>query len=193
MSEVGTPERGATGARSDEARQKPRVSSGGAFSDYDRSGRSPLNAYSGFIGAFGLLTAAGVWAASRKRPKRGQPLQDKIDFGDLLLLGTATHKLSRIITKDWVTAPVRAPFTEFKGVEQGGETKEEARGTGVQLAAGQLLTCPWCTGGWVASMFTLGYALKPRVTRLVAGIFTVQAISDTLHLTYEALCKRTEG
>jgi hypothetical protein len=169
------------------------VSNGGAISDYDPSGRSPLSAYAGFISAFCLLTGAGVWAASRKQPQRGQPLQDKIDFGDLILLGTATHKLSRIITKDWVTAPVRAPFTEFKGVEQGGETKEEAKGAGVKLAAGQLLTCPWCMGGWIASLFTLGYALKPRVTRLVAGIFAVQAISDTLHLAYEALCKRTEG
>jgi hypothetical protein len=45
-------------------------------------------------------------------------------------------------------------------------------------------------GGWVASLFTLAFALKPRITRLVASIFTVQAASDTLHIAYDAARKR---
>jgi hypothetical protein len=35
-------------------------------------------------------------------------LPEKINFADLLLLGVATHKLSRIIAKDRVTSPLRA-------------------------------------------------------------------------------------
>ncbi|MBV9878588.1 MAG: DUF1360 domain-containing protein, partial [Verrucomicrobia bacterium] len=37
-----------------------------------------------------------------------------IRIGDLLLLAIGTHKLSRIVAKDRVTAPIRAPFTRFK-------------------------------------------------------------------------------
>src|SRR4051812_7980803 len=37
----------------------------------------------------------------------------KLDGRDILLLGVATHKLSRIITKDAVTSFLRAPFTRY--------------------------------------------------------------------------------
>ena len=66
------------------------------------------------------------------------------------MLGIATHKLSRLITKDWVTSPFRAPFTKFKEADGVGEVTEEARGTGMQQAIGELVTCPWCVGPWVA-------------------------------------------
>jgi hypothetical protein len=42
----------------------------------------------------------------------------------------------------------------------------------------------------VASFFTYGLVLAPRVTRLIATIFTVVTISDYLHQTYKALTKR---
>jgi hypothetical protein len=43
---------------------------------------------------------------------------------------------------------------------------------------------------WMASFFTYGLILAPRVTRLVASIFAVVALSDHLHQTYKALTNR---
>jgi hypothetical protein len=36
------------------------------------------------------------------------------NISELLLLGIGTHKLSRLIAKDRVTAPARAPLTQFE-------------------------------------------------------------------------------
>jgi hypothetical protein len=42
----------------------------------------------------------------------------------------------------------------------------------------------------VASFFTYGLILVPRVTRLVATLFAVVTISDHLHQIYKAVLKR---
>jgi hypothetical protein len=41
-------------------------------------------------------------------------------------------------------------------------------------------------GAWVASFFSYGLALKPRVTRFLASMFAVETVSDNLHILYEA-------
>ena len=48
----------------------------------------------------------------------------------MLLFGIATHKIGRIITKDWVTSPIRAPFTRYEESVGGGEVKEQSRAKG---------------------------------------------------------------
>ncbi|MBV9455047.1 MAG: DUF1360 domain-containing protein, partial [Rubrobacter sp.] len=45
-------------------------------------------------------------------------------------------------------------------------------------------------GLWVAAFLTYGLVLAPRVTRLIAGIFTILALSDHLHQTYKAITNR---
>jgi hypothetical protein len=52
------------------------------------------------------------------------------------------------------------------------------------------LTCHFCVSQWVASFFTYGLVFAPAVTRLVASIFAIVALSDHLHQTYKALMKR---
>src|SRR6266568_6180594 len=51
----------------------------------------------------------------------------------------------RLITKDPVTSPLRAPFTVFEGQEGQAELKEEVRGHGARKAVGELVTCPFCS------------------------------------------------
>src|SRR3954454_22044278 len=48
------------------------------------------------------------------RARSGRSFPERVGAGDLLMAGVATHKLSRIVSKDRVTAPLRAPFTEFQ-------------------------------------------------------------------------------
>jgi hypothetical protein len=107
-----------------------------------------------------------------------------------VLLGVATHKLSLIGAQDAVTSPLRAPFTELQEKESPKSLDEKPRGKGLRRSVGELLTCQFCLGMWVASFFTYGLVLAPRVTRLIATVFTVVTISDHLHQTYKALMKR---
>jgi hypothetical protein len=99
------------------------------FAGYKGGEDMPLAGYAGLLFIYNAALIAGWQAAD----KAGYELPEKVNYGDLILLGVATHKLSRIITKDRVTSPLRAPFTEY--IEPAGESevKEKVRGRGLQL------------------------------------------------------------
>jgi hypothetical protein len=42
---------------------------------------------------------------------------------------------------------------------------------------------------WVASLFTYGFVLLPRVSRLIASIFAAVTVADFLHQIYKILKK----
>ena len=111
-------------------------------------------------------------------------LPQRFGPGDLVLGGIATHKISRLLAKDKVTQPLRAPFT--KDAEQAGpsEVSEEPAGRGPRLVIGELVSCPYCLGVWVGSGLLYGFALAPRVTRFVASVFTVHTLADFLQIAY---------
>ncbi len=46
---------------------------------------------------------------------------------------------------------------------------------------GELVTCPFCLGQWVATTTMLGMMLAPRATRTAASTVAVVAGSDLLH------------
>jgi hypothetical protein len=126
---------------------------------------------------------AGLFLLARARSGKGFP--EKIGAGDLALAGVATHKLSRVIAKDRVTAPLRAPFTEFEEEGGPGEVEESPRGSGMRRAIGELLVCPFCLAQWVATALLGGLAVFPRATRFVCSIFAAVTISDFLQIFYK--------
>jgi len=144
--------------------------------------RPPLLGYAGLMGAFNALVAAGAFAFRRS----GREMPERVALGDLLNIGVASHKLSRLVAKDKVTSPLRAPFTEFE--EPGGpsEFEEGARGTGLRRALGELLVCPYCLGLWAVAGFSFGLLFAPRATRLVASVFSALTVSDFLQIAYKA-------
>jgi hypothetical protein len=133
--------------------------------------------------------AAGLIGARRA----GRELPERIDGRDLVLTGVATHKLSRLIAKDRITAFARAPFTEFQ--EPGGpaEVEERPRGDGVRRTVGELLVCPYCLGMWISGGFNLGLVVAPRTTRFAASVLTGLTISDFLQIAYKAAEERGLG
>ena len=145
-----------------------------------------LYSYSTLMGLFNLIFAVFLLLVKGT----GRTLPERVDAKDLVLLGVATHKLSLIGAQDAVTSPLRAPFTELQEKESPKSLDEKPRGKGLRRSVGELLTCQFCLGMWVASFFTYGLVLAPRVTRLIATVFTVVTISDHLHQTYKALTKR---
>jgi hypothetical protein len=141
----------------------------------------PLGGYTVLTTAFGAAFTGALVAlrASGRGP-------DAIKASDIVLGGIATHKLSRLIAKDRVTSFLRAPFTRYEDRAGHGELSEEARGSGVQKAMGELLICPYCLAQWVAAGLGVGFAAAPRTTRFIAGVYTMETISDFLQLAYSA-------
>jgi Protein of unknown function (DUF1360) len=142
----------------------------------------PVGGYMAVLGAYALSTAglAAVLMTRRRRLPR-------LSVEDMALISIATFKLSRVITRDPVTSPLRAPFTKFEGpADTPSEVNESVRGSGMRKAVGELLTCPFCAGQWVATGFIAGIVLAPAETRLAAGVLTATAVADSLHLAYSA-------
>lgn len=142
----------------------------------------PFGPYLAFMSIFASLVGAALATAKR----RGRPLPEQVDAGQLLLVGTASHKVSRMIAKDKVTSPLRAPFTELEGKGGPAELEERSRGTGMRKAIGELLTCPFCLDLWVVAAFSVGLLFAPRVTRFVASLFAALTISDFFQIAYRA-------
>jgi hypothetical protein len=109
-------------------------------------------------------------------------LPETYSVPDVLLVGAATHKASRLIGKNKVTSFLRAPFTEYQGPGGPGEVEERPRGKGMRYAVGELLACPYCLAVWVATALGLGLAVAPRATRLATSVLTALSISDFLQL-----------
>jgi hypothetical protein len=133
-------------------------------------------------GLFGALFTGALLLFRRS----GREMPERIGAGDLATIGVASHKLSRLISKDKVTSPLRAPFTELEGKGGPSELEESARGEGARKAIGELLICPYCLGLWVVAGFAVGLLFAPRLTRLLAAIFSALTISDFLQIAYKA-------
>lgn len=144
--------------------------------------RPPFAPYLAFMSIFGALVSAALLVARRQ----GREMPEKVDPGQVLLVGVASHKLSRLLAKDKVTSPLRAPFTELEGKGGPAELEESSRGTGARKAIGELLICPYCLGLWVVAAFSVGLLFAPRVTRFVASLFAALTISDFFQIAYKA-------
>lgn len=147
----------------------------------------PLPEYGALLAAFATIFAVGAAAASRQ----GR-LPERVGAGDILLGGIATHKLSRLVARDRVTSPVRAPFTRREGKTGSAEVDEAPRGRGLRYAVGELLLCPFCLAQWIAAAYALGLMFAPRVTRLLAATMAVVGLSDFLQIAYKAAENRRE-
>ncbi len=140
----------------------------------------------GYLAAMGLYVAAvGTLAGITRLTRRKIP--DGLGVGDVLLSAAATHKLSRLITKDPVTSPLRAPFTVYAGQAGPAELEEQARGKGAQKTIGELITCPFCLDMWVATGLMAGFIYLPRTTRLAVDTLAVLAGADILQFGYSRL------
>jgi len=145
-------------------------------------GEDPRVSYGPLLAVYagGLAVAAGALRLTRRRLPEPRP-------ADVLLIGAATFKLSRLVTKDKVLQPVREPFVARTSPGEGSEVNSAPAGTGTRRAVGELLTCPFCISVWIASGLTVAYAVAPRATRLLAAGLTEMAIADAAQYGYAAL------
>jgi hypothetical protein len=150
----------------------------------------PLSGYLIVLGVYSaIVTVSAVIAAAS-----GRTLPERWRTQDLLTVTFGTHKLSRTLSKDAVTSPLRAPFARYAGTGGPAEVQEETRHSSqLRHSLGELLTCPFCLDMWVATAFVIGLIFAPRLTRLIAGSFTALAGADFLQLAYAMAQRSAEG
>ncbi|HEY6934918.1 MAG TPA: DUF1360 domain-containing protein [Marmoricola sp.] len=140
----------------------------------------------GFASALGVfMTGVGLTALYGR--SAGRRLPDRVAPADIALGGLATFKFARMLAKDAVTTPIRAPFTEFEENAGAGEVMETPKPGHAQHTIGDLLSCPFCLAPWVATAYVAALTLAPRQARAWAATFSVVALSDTLQFGYDRL------
>ena len=135
--------------------------------------------YGALAGVYAFIFSTLLAAAHR----RGL-VPEKIALPDIGLIGIATFRLSRLLTKDKVTSGFRAPFVKYERSTGAGEVEEDARGSGLQQAVGDMVTCPYCIGLWASTALTFALLFAPRSTRVLASILASVAASDAFNHVY---------
>jgi len=150
----------------------------------DESPRQPgrVTSYAVALGVFSLAAAGTVI-----RARRSDAAMDGFRTLDLVLGALATQKFSRMLAKDPVTTPLRAPFTEYEGLAGPAELNEEPRSGHGRHTVGELLSCPFCLAPWVAGSYVTGLTFAPDVARAWAAVFSMVSASDALQHVYARL------
>jgi hypothetical protein len=142
-----------------------------------------IASYAAALGVF-TLTSAVVTATGKSRGR----LADRYQVLDVALGALATQKFSRMLAKDPVTTPIRAPFTEYEGVSGDAELAESPReDRHATHTIGELIACPFCLAPWVAGGYVTGLTFAPRVARAWAAVFAMVGASDAMQHAYARL------
>ncbi len=171
----------------DTARSRLALKARSVRDQYAGEADRPLGGYLITMSAYAAVV--GVLAAGARMTRR--PVLDGLPAKDIALSALATYKLSRLLAKDPVTSPLRAPFTAYQGTTGPAELSEEVRGSGARKTIGELVTCPFCVGMWVATGVTAGFIYLPRTTRLTIGTFAALAGADMLQFAHAWLDGKT--
>jgi hypothetical protein len=139
----------------------------------------PLVDYA-LIGSTFVSVLATALASGLRHGRVPRPLP----LRDVVLLGLATARLARLITREKVARVVRAPFTEVEEGASPDEVKERPRGHGATRAMGELLTCPRCFGMWASAALSIAYLFAPGPTRFGAGVLTASLVSDWANVRF---------
>lgn len=136
------------------------------------------------IGIFLSIFVAFVSRQPLARKRRGE---DGFERFDLALLGLATFRLGRLASFEQVTEPLRKPFTETVPDETGAGETVQPRGSGARRALGELISCPICSGTWIAALLVYALHTMPGPTRIFLRIMSSIGIAEILNDLTESL------
>jgi hypothetical protein len=161
----------------------------GLTSGYAPEGQDiPLSGYAALASVFG----AGIGAFAVYAKASGRTLPRSVPPWDVLLLGVATYKAARLISKDKITSFVRAPFTRRKEAAGPGQVTDEPRGQGLRRSVGELVACPFCLSVWVGGALVCGYVASPAGARTVAAGLTAITVADWLQYAWTLTEQKAE-
>jgi hypothetical protein len=108
---------------------------------------------------------------------------------DLAVLGLATFKAARTISRDEVTSFVREPFVQGHAKE--GAEEPVASGD-LRQAIGELVTCSRCVGTWVAAGLASTQIVAPQFGRLITWTLATAGANDVLQAGFAALTSKAD-
>jgi hypothetical protein len=153
------------------------------MADRKTSPQPPYAAYAGIMGTFlGGLATAGILGRLLGRDPRDHSALD------LAVIGAATFKASRTISRDEVTSFLREPFVEGEAHEGGEEPVETGD---LRQAIGELVTCSRCIGTWVAGGLAATHILMPRFGRTLTWTLAAAGVNDFLQAGFAALTNKS--
>jgi hypothetical protein len=145
--------------------------------------KAPYGAYAAIMGTFvaGLGAAGALARALDLDPRDSTTL-------DLAVLGVATFKAARTITRDPVTSFIREPVVE--GDARDGSMDPVETGD-FRQALGELVTCSRCIGTWVAAGLASTQIVAPRFGRLLTWTLATAGVNDWLQAGFAALSHKS--
>ncbi len=100
----------------------------------------------------------------------------------LIVFGLAVYRAANIISNEFVTSPLRAPFV--REVERGGVVVAEPLESGLKGFIGNLIYCPSCVGVWVAMILVYSYLFHPATTSIIALLLALSGLERFFAYTF---------
>lgn len=85
---------------------------------------------------------------------------------DLAVSGLATYRLTRLITRDTITAPLRERVWKNHPPHSS--------------KLGYVLTCEWCSSIYAASVLEISRIIAPRLTARAEAVLALSALAGLL-------------
>lgn len=107
----------------------------------------------------------------------------KLTVLELIIMGLAVFRLTHLIVFDKITEFIRSPFfNEITEADENGleEVYLVPKEGGVRGFIGELLSCYWCTGMWMAFFCYAGFIFYPAVFQPFLAIMAVAGIGAIL-------------
>lgn len=141
--------------------------------------------YGVVLSAYAVLAAMLAFVV-RRRTRGRLPAVRPVD---VVMLGLATFKLSRLVSKDKVLSPLREPFVEETEPGEGPEVNSTPARGGLRHVIGELVTCPFCISVWIATILMAVFTMAPRAVRLAASGLGALVVADSSQYMYSRLRK----
>jgi hypothetical protein len=117
--------------------------------------------------------------------RKGKTL--KLSPFDFVLLAFSTFRMGRLVAYDLVTQPYRAPFTETVPDPYGASETVVPKQHGWRRAFGELISCPICSGTWVAAAMVYALQVAPNPARIFMAIMGASGVGEILNSLAESL------
>jgi hypothetical protein len=131
------------------------------------------------INAVWMTLAAALVAGTRQRAAK-----DPITTKELIPLAAATFAVSKAVARERIGTWVREPFVD----ESEGQNP---KGTRLQRAVGELLTCTRCVGTWSALGVVGLRVANPPAGRTLSVVLASSAANDWLQAGFKLLTEQT--
>jgi hypothetical protein len=143
--------------------------------------------YAAKVSLISVFLSVFLGFASRLSSMKYERRLQQLKPFDLVLLSLSTYRLGRLVSYDKVFEPIRSVVTETTLDETGAGNTVEPKGRGAQRSLGEMISCPICSGTWIAAGLVYGLQILPNPTRLFLWMSSTIGAAELFNALTEAL------